>query len=149
MSSKSSSLNLYDAVTGSKNFCQRVATDQVDIHSIDLPINLRGRQINFTNSDGQTVTNVVAKIKAMDAAHAAEVTARQTSIGNEEKNREDADDAINLLISAETQNRINGDSTEAKARDDADIVLQNAINTEAGARAGAVTAEQSARSSGD
>jgi hypothetical protein len=149
MSSKSSSLNLYDAVTGSKHFCQRVATDQVDMHSINLPINLRGMQINFTNSDGQTVTNVVAKIKAMDAAHAAEVTARQTAVGNEEKNREDAEDDLTGLIDTERQSRIDADSAEVTARNNADVVIHNAINAEAGARAGAVTAEQGARSSAD
>ena len=149
MSSKSNSLNLYDAVTGNNHYFQKVYTDQIEVNSAALPMNLKAGQINLYNSSGQSVTDVVTKIKATDAALAAEVSARQTSFGNEEKNREDADDAINILISAETENRINGDSAEAKARDDADVVLQNAINSEAGARAGAITAEQSARSSGD
>ena len=147
--SKSNTLNLYDAVTGNNHYFQKVYTDQIEVNSAALPLNLKAGQINFYNSSGQSVTDVVTKIKATDTALAAEVSARQTAIGNEEKNREDEDDAINILITAETQNRINGDSDEAKLRDDADVVLQNAINSEAGARAGAITAEQGARSSGD
>jgi len=149
MSSKSNSLNLYDTVTGNNHYFQKVYTDQIEVNSAALPMNLKAGQVNLYNSNGQSVIDVVAKIKATDAAHAAEVLARQTSLGYEEKNREDADDAINILITSETQNRLNGDSTESKARDDADIVLQNAINTEAGARAGAVTSEQTARASAD
>jgi len=149
MSVKSNSLNLYDAVTGNNHYYQRVSTDQVEVNADDLPMNLRAGQVNFYNSGGQSIIDVVTKIIATDAAIAAEVVARQNSIAIEEKNREDEDDAINILITSETQNRLNGDSTESKTRGDADTVLQNAINTEAGARAGAVTAEQTVRASAD
>ena len=149
MTSKSNTLNLYDAVDGSKHYYQKVSTDQVEVNSATLPLNLKASQINMYNSSGQFVMDVVSKIKATDAALAAEATAQQTSLENEIKNREDEDDAINILINTETQSRINADSAEVTARNNADVVLQNNINAEAGARAGAITAEQGARSSAD
>ena len=149
MTSKSNTLNLYDAVDGSKHYYQKVSTDQVEVNSATLPLNLKASQINMYNSSGQFVMDVVSKIKATDAALAAEATAQQTSLENEIKNREDEDDAINILINTETQSRINADSAEVTAINNADVVLQNNINAEAGARAGAITAEQGARSSAD
>ena len=149
MTSKSNTLNLYDAVDGSKHYFQKVSTDQVEVNSATLPLNLKASQINLYNSSGQFVMDVVSKIKATDAALTAEVSDRGTVLGNEEKSREDADTALSGRIDAEVTNRTNADSAEAKARDDADVVLQNNINAEAGARAGAVTAEQGARSSAD
>ena len=149
MTSKSNTLNLYDAVDGSKHYFQKVSTDQVEVNSATLPLNLKASQINLYNSSGQFVMDVVSKIKATDAALTAEVSDRGTVLGDEEKSREDADTALSGRIDAEVTNRTNADSAEAKARDDADVVLQNNINAEAGARAGAVTAEQTARSSAD
>ena len=149
MTSKSNTLNLYDAVDGSKHYYQKVSTDQVEVNSATLPLNLKASQINMYNSSGQFVTDVVSKIKATDTALAAEVSDRQFFFGSEEINRQNADNALSGRIDAEVTNRTNADSAEAKARDAADVVLQNNINAEAGARAGAITAEQGARSSAD
>jgi hypothetical protein len=149
MSSQSNTLNLYDAVDGSKRYYQRVHSDQVEINSAVLPMNLKASQINFLNSDGQFVTDVVSRVKAIDVAIALEITNRVAAVGTEEASREAADVAFSTELNVERVARIAADSLEKTDRLAADVVLQNAINAEAGARSGAVTAEQTARSSAD
>ena len=77
MSSQSNTINLYDAVDGSKHYYQKVHSDQVEINSAVLPLSLKASQINFLNSD------VVSRVKAIDAAIALEITNRFAAVGSE------------------------------------------------------------------
>jgi len=149
MTSKSNILNLYDSVSGAKHYFQKVSTDQVELNSSDLPMNLKASQFNLVNSDGQSITNVVTKFKALELAIASEVVDRVSAIVDQNNIRKSFDDGLSARIDTEASYRQGAIATEETERKVTDTILQNAINTEKGAREGALLAEQTARSASD
>ena len=147
--SKSSVLNLYDAINGSNHFQVKAFSDKVDFSSSTLPLNLKGTHVNLYNADGQTVSDVAGTILAQAASLLQEKSERQAADVSEQAARISGDAAVQSNLDQEVIDRQAAVSAEASARSSADTVLQGKIDDEVSARAAAVSAEASARAGGD
>jgi len=105
MTSKSNILNLYDSVSGSKHYYQKLSTDQVELNALGLPMNLKASQFNLVNSNGQTVTDVVSKVKALEASIASEVQNHITAVSGENSTAQASIDALSVRINTEVSTR--------------------------------------------
>lgn len=147
--SKSSVINLYDAINGSNHFQVKTFSDKVDFASSTLPLNLKGTQVNLHNADGQVVSDVAGTILSQIAALGQEVSDRQAAVLSETALRISSDSALQTKVDQEVSNRITAVSAEASARTSADSTLQSNISDESSARTAAVAAEASVRSGAD
>jgi len=164
---KSSTLNLYDAITGDKHFQTKVSSDRVDFHISTLPMYLKSTSFNLTNEGGNSITDVVETILGIeqsaadgqlsfDAALAAEASDRaaadaalQSSLDAEAATRAAAVTTLQTAIANEALERGAGDTVEQQARILAVANLNSLITTETIDRTAADTAEANARSAAD
>lgn len=147
--SKSSVLNLYDAINGSNHFQVKTFSDKVDFSSSTLPLNLKATLVNLQNADGQIVSDVAGTILSQVAALSQEVSDRQAAVLSESVSRISSDAALQSNINDEISDRTAAISAEASVRSAANNTLQSNINDEVSARTAAVTAEASVRSGAD
>lgn len=147
--SKSSTLNLYDAVSGERHFQVKTFSDKVDFSSSTLPINLKGHKVNLHNLDGQVVYDVVSTILAQIQASTQEVNDRMSAVSSEAASRISGDAAVQANVDQEVSDRQAAVSAEVSARTSADTTLQANIDSEVAARGAAVLAERDARSGAD
>ena len=147
--SKSSVLNLYDAIDGSNHFQVKAFSDKVDFSSSTLPLNLKATLVNLQNADGQTVSDVAGTILTQIVALSQEVSDRQAAVLSETASRISSDAAVQAKVEQEVSDRTAAVSAEASARSSADTVLQSKIDDEVSARSAAVAAEASTRSGAD
>jgi len=154
--SKSSVLNLYDAVNGSNHFQVKAYTDKVDFASTTLPLNLKATLVNLQNADGQSVSDVAGTILKTIADLAKEVTDRETAITDEAKERIRIDDGLQTAIDKEIEDRKDAITEEASqrtaaikaernARTEFDATLRSDIDQEIQDRGTAVSAEAKER----
>ena len=164
---KSSTLNLYDAITGDKHFQTKVSTDRVDLQVTTLPVHLKSTSFNLTNEGGNSITDVVEKILTIEQSVADEETARVATVASEASDRAAADAALQSSLDAEASARAAavatlqtaiatealergaGDTVEQQARILAVANLNSLITTETSERTAADTAEANARSAAD
>ena len=143
---KSSVINLYDSLTGSKHFQTKVSSDRVDLQVSTLPLYLKGTTVNLCNEGGNVVLDVVESMLATDASVVAESVSRASAISAEAKSRSDADLVVQSAVDKEVTDRISAMVAETILRVAVEGALDVKITEEKSARQSAITAEISARS---
>ena len=131
---KSSTLNLYDSVSGNNAFQVKSYSDRVE-QVASGPVRFSASSFQFTNGQGQVVSDVVARIFDDEATVASNKSDIEAKLEIEKTAREVADDGLYVLITAEASNRVAAISS-----------VQADITSETSARVTAVTLEISSRS---
>ena len=144
---KSSVINLYDAVSGDTHFQTKVNSDMVKFKVSGKPIKVNSSEFSIVNDDGVTVENVAQFIQDEKDRLTQEVSDREAAVTAEATARSAVDDDLQAQISLRAHTTyVNSKNSARKAETD-----QNAadILTEQAARSTAVNLEISNRSSAD
>ena len=109
--SKSSTVNLYDALTGDNHFMAKVSSDRMDLCATTVPLNLKGTAVNLYNEGGQYINDVVSTVLRMGGILEEEIGARIQAINGESQARETADAQMFRAL----EDKITGDVNEVRS----------------------------------
>ena len=145
----SSVINLYDAVSQTVHYQQKVSSDRVILASNSAPLDLKAPSVNIVNNDGTSVTDVVATMLATILSVSQEASDRAAAVSLEASTRAQSDADLQTALNQEHADMLADVLTEKTRGLAAELVLRNDLVVEVSARASAITSEIASRASGD